>query len=343
MTVTVGLPLAYFSSNPSIPVTLVGNAATGIKAALVSNGATQSSAYPEFQGVFGLTSTHGEGQGNTGNKVALYAGVLSDAGTGNTWGANFLNRLPPTLSTTTSFFQGVEIDLQNDSQHFGENGAIGSPGSVGLQITASTALQYNGGNPYRNNAGHFITGRADVWHYGIAFGGNSVKDATVYDFGHATRSLLIAGSHTWGIDFTGTISSVAIRGKNDMPLLGAVNAAADATLTLVKLDTNDQLILGSGVSNVFFANVGGGNNFETAPPLIVGSAVNRLYARGATTGVAPQLGAVGTDTDIDLTLLPKGAGLVRFGTRTAIGAETVTGYITIKDAGGTSRKLAVVS
>jgi hypothetical protein len=34
---------------------------------------------------------------------------------------------------------------------------------------------------------------------------------------------------------------------------------------------------------------------------------------------------------------------LRFGTRTAIGAETVTGYITIEDAGGTSRKLAVVS
>lgn len=36
-------------------------------------------------------------------------------------------------------------------------------------------------------------------------------------------------------------------------------------------------------------------------------------------------------------------GYVRFGTRSAIGAETVTGYITIKDEGGTLRKLAVVS
>lgn len=36
-------------------------------------------------------------------------------------------------------------------------------------------------------------------------------------------------------------------------------------------------------------------------------------------------------------------GLIWFGTRTAIGAETVTGYIIIKDQGGTDRKLAVVS
>ncbi len=36
-------------------------------------------------------------------------------------------------------------------------------------------------------------------------------------------------------------------------------------------------------------------------------------------------------------------GDIFFGTHSAIGAETVTGYITIKDAGGTERKLAVVS
>jgi hypothetical protein len=37
------------------------------------------------------------------------------------------------------------------------------------------------------------------------------------------------------------------------------------------------------------------------------------------------------------------SGVVHFGTRSAIAAETVTGYITIKDIGGTSRKIAVVS
>lgn len=36
-------------------------------------------------------------------------------------------------------------------------------------------------------------------------------------------------------------------------------------------------------------------------------------------------------------------GNVRFGVRSAIGAETITGFITIKDEGGTVRKLAVVS
>lgn len=49
------------------------------------------------------------------------------------------------------------------------------------------------------------------------------------------------------------------------------------------------------------------------------------------------------EANIDLALTPKGTGRVRFGTHSAIAAETVTGYITIKDAAGNSRKIAVVS
>lgn len=47
--------------------------------------------------------------------------------------------------------------------------------------------------------------------------------------------------------------------------------------------------------------------------------------------------------DVDLRLLNRGAGKIRFGTHTVLGAEVVTGYIEIKDAGGTVRKIAVVS
>lgn len=49
------------------------------------------------------------------------------------------------------------------------------------------------------------------------------------------------------------------------------------------------------------------------------------------------------EANIDLALTPKGTGRVRFGTHAAIAAETITGYVTIKDAAGNSRKLAVVS
>lgn len=51
----------------------------------------------------------------------------------------------------------------------------------------------------------------------------------------------------------------------------------------------------------------------------------------------------GGSANVDLALAPIGTGRVRFGTHTSIGAETLSGYVTIKDSGGTERKVAVVS
>ena len=54
-------------------------------------------------------------------------------------------------------------------------------------------------------------------------------------------------------------------------------------------------------------------------------------------------GTAGTAITWTSALIINNDGTLQYGTHTAIGAETVTGYITIKDAGGTTRKLAVVS
>jgi hypothetical protein len=68
--------------------------------------------------------------------------------------------------------------------------------------------------------------------------------------------------------------------------------------------------------------------------------VNYLQVNSNSAGNAPILSALGSDADVDLTLTPKGAGAVRFGTYTA-SVLTPTGYITIKDSGGTTRRLLV--
>ena len=47
-------------------------------------------------------------------------------------------------------------------------------------------------------------------------------------------------------------------------------------------------------------------------------------------------------TNGDIRLTPKGTGLVRFGTRTATSDVAITGYLEIKDSGGTTRKLAII-
>jgi hypothetical protein len=71
---------------------------------------------------------------------------------------------------------------------------------------------------------------------------------------------------------------------------------------------------------------------------------NHLQIDAAAAGSAPTLsvGSLSSDTNVDLALTPKGTGNVRFGTYTGT-ISAITGYIEIKDSGGTVRRLAVVA
>ena len=75
----------------------------------------------------------------------------------------------------------------------------------------------------------------------------------------------------------------------------------------------------------------------------VASAVNYPTLSNATTGNAVEMAAYGSDSDIDIKLTAKGTGVLRFGTHTGTSDTAISGYITIKDAGGTLRKLAVIT
>lgn len=67
---------------------------------------------------------------------------------------------------------------------------------------------------------------------------------------------------------------------------------------------------------------------------------NKITLENALTA---QVEATDSNTSIDLQLTPKGSsGRVRFGTLTESADAAVTGYIEIKDAGGTLRRLAVI-
>jgi len=103
-------------------------------------------------------------------------------------------------------------------------------------------------------------------------------------------------------------------------------------------DTNAILTLRSkGTFAVTMQSSAGANMFEALP---TASSVNYLRVTPSIASSAPILSAQGTDTDIDLSLTPKGAGVVQFGTYTGT-ILTPTGYITIKDSGGTTRRLLV--
>jgi hypothetical protein len=125
--------------------------------------------------------------------------------------------------------------------------------------------------------------------------------------------------------------------------------SALANLQFTGSDTNvNGAIVTKGTGYIAFA--GAGSTGTQAFRVITTSAAtagNLIAVQGAAAGSAPSIQAIsgtsGTDTDIDLTLTPKGTGNVRFGTFTANMALTIQGYVEIKDAGGTVRRLAVIA
>lgn len=73
------------------------------------------------------------------------------------------------------------------------------------------------------------------------------------------------------------------------------------------------------------------------------NSVNGFNFYPAATGGAPVVSAIGDDTDIDLRLSGKGAGVIRFGNFNASSDVPVVGSINIKDSLGNIRKLAVIA
>jgi hypothetical protein len=70
------------------------------------------------------------------------------------------------------------------------------------------------------------------------------------------------------------------------------------------------------------------------------NAVNNLQVSGAATGSPPVLAAIGSDTNIDLAVTPKGTGLLRYQVAAAAASVaanfTADSYIPIKDSAGTT-------
>lgn len=72
----------------------------------------------------------------------------------------------------------------------------------------------------------------------------------------------------------------------------------------------------------------------------VASAVNYIQIANGASGGPVTITATGPDSNIGIRLIPKGTGLVQFGTYAAQ-ALTPTGYITIRDANGIDRRILV--
>ena len=105
-------------------------------------------------------------------------------------------------------------------------------------------------------------------------------------------------------------------------------------------DTNINMVYLSKGSGGHGFGTNGGSFIQQFAVTHTASAVNYVQATGAATGSGPTISAQGSDTNIDLAFTPKGTGNVRFGTYTGT-ILTPTGYVEIKDSGGTVRRLLV--
>jgi hypothetical protein len=124
---------------------------------------------------------------------------------------------------------------------------------------------------------------------------------------------------------------ILVRGRSAGagPVLQAVGSDAAITLNLSS----------GGVNPISFQTNGAAQQQMVVSH--TASAVNYVQVTGATTASkVVAISAQGSDADVTLSLSPKGAGTIRFGTYTGT-ILTPTGYITITDSGGTSRRLLV--
>jgi hypothetical protein len=115
------------------------------------------------------------------------------------------------------------------------------------------------------------------------------------------------------------------------------NAAGSITSTAVGASANKVTFTDNGLQ------VAGADGSAVAYFNTLSGGANWLSFGGAAAAAAPSVAAQGSDTNIDLLLSPKGSGSVRFGSFASNADAAVTGYVTIKDSGGTLRKLAVIA
>lgn len=119
-------------------------------------------------------------------------------------------------------------------------------------------------------------------------------------------------------------------------------SAAGAGVNIVAggTDTNVGMSITAKGTGAIALQANSGVGVIVAPPAT--PPVNYMQVAPSVAGSPLVVSAQGTDADIDMQIQAKGAGRVRFGTRTASADAPITGYIEIKDAGGTLRRLAVI-
>ena len=283
---------------------------------------------------------------------SIPASVTGGTGTGATFNASFGINSNFSIGTAGSGY--VEQPTITFSGGGGSGAtAYATVGSIPTLKTIGSALSFStpGGEQIRV----VDTGTtADAY---IAFKGGTASSGGTYITNTGTaRDLYVSTGVAKTIRFftNGEGSAEQFRVSHTASAVNYVQVTGAATGSGVAIssqgsDTSVGLVLQAKGSSgtIGFGNASGLNN--QAFRVSTGTATNTgnlILVTGAASGSSPSISAIsgtgGSDTNIDLTLTPKGTGVVQFGTYTAT-VTAVAGYILIKDSGGTTRKLAVLT
>jgi hypothetical protein len=278
-----------------------------------------------------------QGQGTDAN-----VGLLFDAKGG---GISYFRA----QSSTVQFAVGAAASSVNYILAFGGAtgayptlSATGSDANIGFVFNAkgTAAVAFQTSSTLQAQVSHTASAVNYLQLTGAATGAAPTISAQGSD---ANIGLVLSGKGTGVVALGG--STVANSGFRVNPVASSVNyvqaqggiTGNPATVSSQGTDSNVTLWLqAQGNARTFFVN---GGAFQAAINAN-NAAVNYLLLAGGSTGNGAELSVAGSDTNINLKLTPKGTGVLQFGTYTA-GVVTQAGYITITDAGGTSRRLLV--
>jgi hypothetical protein len=317
-------------------LTVVGGTGTAVQITVttVSAGVITVVPAPTVVGYYSVLPTNpvsvtgGTGSGATFNLSYYFGGA-----TVNNAGSGYVEQ--PTVSFSGGGGSGAAAyaRIGGDSivRSLGTAISFHTPGGEGFRITDS-------GTP-SSSYWSAITGSSSILR---ASSGNAL--------------LQTAGSNGIFLQTNGGVSQAVVAhtasAVNYVQVTGSPTSPSGLTTSNITFTGSDSVVNGvlvSKGSTGYIAAAAGSANAHAFRVYMANAAAtgNLIQVQGSAAGSSPSIQAIsgfsGSDTNIDLTLTPKGTGNVRFGTYTASMALTVQGYIEIKDSGGTVRKLAVIA
>lgn len=225
-------------------------------------------------------------------------------------------------NSTVSSTYGAEINVLSTAASEATPNSWRHGTTVGIQVAAGCGLAgvLPSGTQIDVSTGMAFFPNPRRFKVGIVFGNNAIVGTDGVTVTTAAPVLSMAPGH-------------AMQWRNSAEALTAqimaTNTDSTAKTELRFISTGVQF-LGASNQNIAFIQH-------------VASSVNYIQLVPATTGNPARVTATGSDANIDLYLTTTGTGVLRFGTHTGSADVAITGYITIKDAAGNTRKLAVIT